>query len=67
MLPRFARRKEVDGTAFGVGLDLMGLQLQVGVVYPEPRFQSGTTPDEYIKAPGHRYLTTRGSIRPSLI
>src|SRR5579859_6784731 len=28
-------------------LDLMGLQVQVGVVYPEPRSRSGTTPDEY--------------------
>jgi hypothetical protein len=25
----------------------MGLQVQVGVVYPEPRSRSGTTPDEY--------------------
>ena len=28
-------------------LDLMGLQVQVGVVCPEPRSRSGTTPDEY--------------------
>jgi hypothetical protein len=28
-------------------LDLMGLQVQVGVVYPEPRSRSVTTPDEY--------------------
>jgi len=25
----------------------MGLQVQVGVVCPEPRLQPGTTPDEY--------------------
>jgi len=25
----------------------MGLQVQVGAVYPEPQFQSGTAPDEY--------------------
>ena len=28
-------------------LDLMGLQVQVGVVCPGPRSRSGTTPDEY--------------------
>jgi hypothetical protein len=27
--------------------DLMGLQVQVGVVCPGPRSQAGTTPDEY--------------------
>ena len=45
LLARFARRWTVPYSP--LVLDLMGLQVQVGVVCPEPRFRSGTTPDEY--------------------
>ncbi len=38
-------------------LDLMGLQVQVGVVYPGPRSRQGQLPMSTIKAPGHRNLT----------
>ena len=55
----FARQEDRSGRnrIRPLVLDLMGLQVQVGAICPEPRLRPGTAPDEYIKAPGHRNLT----------